>query len=153
MRRIAAAAATIASAATFVVLLAPSASAFTAFAPAGSSPNDDASMCFTFSPPMISGGAATASGLVTTEPLPVPTALLSPSSTTARATFQAPTTVVADVKPLVTTTGYTSICVGGAGARAVAGSVTFTLTLHGVDRDYGAVVVCRYSRYAPPDCA
>lgn len=112
---------------------------------------EDASMCFDVHPPMLAAGTATATGAVTTNP--VPSLDVSWDPATARGRLDPPTTLVADVRPLATTTGYGSVCVGGVGARATGGSVTFTLNLHGVGADYAVVTQCAYRADSPPLCA
>lgn len=110
---------------------------------------DDASACFRV-PTMPSAGEATATGLVATDTTPLPAAVdMDPS---AQATIATPTTLVSDVRPLLTMTGYTQVCVGGVGARAIGGTVTFTVSLHGVGVDHVVALTCTYSRYAPPAC-
>jgi len=103
---------------------------------ASMSPTDDAQMClslYTPSPsPMV--GTATATGAVHT---------VSGIATTL------PSTLVADVRPLASTTGYASVCVGGTGKTADGGAVLFTFDLHGVSGDYLFTALCTYSPSGP----
>jgi hypothetical protein len=61
-------------------------------------------------------------------------------------------TAVADARPLVSTSGYGSVCVGGIGAVADGGSVVFTLDAHRTTDDFVMVVECAYSA-SGPSCA
>jgi hypothetical protein len=103
---------------------------------ASTSPTDDAQMCLSLSTPSPSpmAGTATATGAVHT---------VSGVATTL------PTTLVADVRPLASTTGYASVCVGGTGKAADGGTVLFTFDLHGVSGDYLFTSLCTYSPSGP----
>lgn len=104
---------------------------------------DDASMCFSFPPAAAGVGGATATGMVRTEKIQLPDQEIRETR------FQPLTTLVADVRPLASTEGYGSVCVGGVGAKAVAGFVQFTFEMHTVTDDYVNTVYCTYGGDMP----
>lgn len=95
-------------------------------------------MCFTYDPRGIVAGVATAAGAVRTAPVDLDSWSLQGARTST------PSTLVADVQPLVTMTGYGHVCVGGVGLRVVAGSVTFTFEAHTSTDSIVTVVTCTY---------
>ncbi|MDQ1712389.1 MAG: hypothetical protein QOE45_1839 [Frankiaceae bacterium] len=139
------------AAAAAVVPAAPShAIEIQAGAYAGWTARADASMCFTVSPGSVAAGSASAYGLVSTNTPAAPLPVTLPPGITFHASL--PSTLISDYRPLLSTSGYSSICVGGAGVAATGGSVTFTLDLHSTTTDYVTVVQCSYSRTSAPNC-
>jgi hypothetical protein len=122
-------------------------------------PTADGAMCFSLSPGSVVVGTASAHGLVKTGPLvpddvpdlpDVPDVVpdVVPPITVG---ISAASTLVADVRPLVSTGGYSSVCVGGTGQTVTGGSATFALDAHGTSADYATVVTCSY-RFDGPHC-
>lgn len=127
----------------FVALVAATpARAVTAAGPPQPTPGDDASMCFAFDPAGLVTGVATATGLVRTAPVGL--GLVGEARR-----LSAPSTLVADVKPLLSTAGYGDVCVGGVGLPVVAGTVVFTFAVHTATDSYAAVFVCTYTPVRP----
>jgi hypothetical protein len=104
---------------------------------ATATPSDDAQMCFSMYSTGVMVGTATATGAVHTVSS-VPGALTT-----------LPNTLVADARPLASTTGYTSVCVGGTGKSVDAGTVLFTFDVHGASGDFVDEELCTYSPSGP----
>jgi hypothetical protein len=121
---------------------------------AGWTSTGDAKVCFTVRLTGIVAGTATASGAVHTGPVVPPNPVtpfvvqtLQDNGIHPTVSVVTPNTAVADVRPLVTTSGYSSVCVGGTGVAADGGAVLFTLDAHSLAADYVVEVHCSYDQF------
>jgi len=121
---------------------------------AGWTATNDAKVCFSVRLTGLVVGTATATGAVHTGSVVPPNPVtpfvmktLQDNGIRPGISIVTPNTVVADVRPLVTTSGYSSICVGGTGVAADGGAVLFTLDAHGLDADYVIEVHCSYDLF------